>query len=102
MTPNEAEKLHGPFYNVIPSFGLEQGLDNEGLPKYRRIDHHTRGGCSKAAERRQKINMAMVAHVMLMVRLVASFFSPEKWPDDDGLPHACTEDMKGAYRQVPL
>jgi len=102
MTPEQAEKKYGPFYNVIPSFGLQQGVDSDGCPKFRRIDDHTRGGCNKAAERRQKINMAMVAHVMLMVRLVSVFFSPEKWPHDDGIPHACTEDMKGAYRQVPL
>ena len=46
---------HGPTYNLVPSFGLQQGVNEEGKPKFRRIDDHTAGFNNLAAERRQRI-----------------------------------------------
>ena len=34
---------YGKFVNIIPSFVLEQGTDEKGKPKFRRIDDHTAG-----------------------------------------------------------
>ncbi len=84
----------GAYYNVIPSFGLEQGVDEEGMAKYRRIDDHTAGHTNLAATRKQKIEMAMIDYLIVMVKsLAGTFASPVM---------ISTEDMKAAYRQIPL
>ena len=85
---------HGRHYNVVPSFGLAQGHDELGAPKYRRIDDHSAGMTNAAAFRTQKIEMAMTDYLMVMIRNLADKF-------DSGV-HLSTEDLKGAYRQVPL
>eukprot|EP00435_Cladocopium_sp_Y103_P021695 s4096_g5.t1 len=85
---------HGPHYNVVPSFGLEQGVDDQNRAKFRRIDDHSAGHTNLAAHRKQKIEMAMVDYLVVMVK---GLF---------GVTHESlligTEDMRGAYRQIPL
>ena len=61
FSEEEMVRRHGTYYNLIPAFGLEQGLSETGEVKYRRIDDH-------AAERRQKINMAMTDYLVTMVK----------------------------------
>ena len=85
---------HGKFANIIPSFGLEQGTDDHGKPKYRRIDDHTAGHTNLASERTQKIQMSMVDYVMVMFGCAAKQTRERLLIG--------TEDMAGAYRQVPL
>ena len=85
---------HGRHYNLIPAFGLEQGVDEQGQPKYRRIDDHTAGYTNLAGERRQKIEMAMTDYLVGLVKAMYSIF---KSPVVFG-----SEDMQGAYRQIPL
>eukprot|EP00435_Cladocopium_sp_Y103_P057422 s371_g19.t1 len=79
---------HGKYLNLVPSFGLKQG------EKYRRIDDHSASHNNLAAERMQQIHMAMVDYLMVMISSMAQKFNT-------GL-HVATEDMAGAYRQVPL
>ena len=88
FTQQQVETKHGKWYNVVPSFGLEQG------EKYRRIDDHSASHNNLASDRTQKIQMAMVDYLMVMIR---STFSTFKETLVIG-----TEDMAGAYRQVPL
>ena len=89
FTRAELEGRHGSFINIVPSFGLEQG---EG--KYRRIDDHSASNNNQASHRTQKIQMAMADYLMVMISAAAKKFH-------GGLLLA-TEDMAGAYRQVPL
>ena len=90
---DEIRAKHGSYYNVVPSFGLKQGFNESGEAKYRRIDDHSASHNNLAAERTQKIQMAMVDYLMVMVAAAAKVF-----------PNLviATEDMEGAYRQVPL
>ena len=94
FTLEEIQSRHGSFFNVVPSFGLEQGLDESGKPKFRRIDDHSACLNNSAAHRTQKIEMANVDYLAIMIRSLQETFK-------EG---ACvgTEDMKGAYRQIPL
>lgn len=87
-------KMHGRHYNVVPSFGLEQGVDDSGMAKYRRIDDHTAGHTNLAACRKQKIEMAMIDYLVVMVKSLALQLDAEVV--------VATEDMKAAYRQIPL
>ncbi len=87
------EKL-GRHWNLVPSFGLHQGFDEQGAPKYRRIDDHSASCNNHAAARLQKIPMSMADYVMSMVKGLSEVCNEPI--------HLCTEDMKGAYRQVPL
>ena len=85
---SEVEAKYGRWYNVVPSFGLEQG------DKYRRIDDHSASHNNLASERTQRIQMAMVDYLMVMVRSMYDRFKEDLVIG--------TEDMAGAYRQVPL
>ena len=91
---NELVSQFGVHYNVIPSFGLEQGVDESGHPKFRRIDDHTAGFTNLAATRTQKITMAMCDYLIVMVR---AHYDRRISPVAIG-----TEDMQGAYRQLAL
>ena len=88
FTLKEMLDKHGQYLNLVPSFGLKQG------EKYRRIDDHSASHNNLAAERTQQINMAMVDYLMVMVSSMAKRFNKELL--------IATEDMAGAYRQVPL
>ena len=94
FTHEELVSKFGEYYNVVPSFGLEQGLDEHGAAKYRRIDDHTAGHTNLAATRKQKIVMAMSDYLIVMIR---GFFDRHYTPIVIG-----TEDMQGAYRQLAL
>eukprot|EP00435_Cladocopium_sp_Y103_P058671 s40_g20.t1 len=80
-------------FQVTPSFGLAQGSSTDGTPKFRRIDDHTASGVNKAAHRLQKVPMTMVDYIGVMVKSLAGFCSDI---------FMTTEDMKAAYRQIPL
>ena len=86
------DRYEGDF-QVTPSFGLAQGCDEQGNPKFRRIDDHSASGVNPSAHRLQKVPMAMVDYVGVMVRAVAAVSKDV---------HLATEDMKGAYRQIPI
>lgn len=93
-TVEEMENKYGRYFNTIPSFGLEQGVKEDGSKKYRRIDDHSAGMTNAAASRRQRIDMAMADYVVIMLK---ALYRRYKTP-----VHLSTEDMQGAYRQVPL
>ena len=84
----------GEHYNIIPSFGLEQGIDDAGQPKYRRIDDHTAGYTNLAATRTQRITMAMCDYLIVMVKA--------HYEHHLSALKIGTEDMQGAYRQLAL
>eukprot|EP00435_Cladocopium_sp_Y103_P012194 s2155_g3.t1 len=90
----ELLERHGRFYNVIPSFGLEQGVNERNEPKFRRINDHSAGFTNLAAHRKQKISMAMVDYLIVMIK---ALFQKVNTSLEIG-----TEDMRGAYRQIPL
>lgn len=94
FTREKLLEMHGKHYNVVPSFGLEQGVDSDGMAKFRRIDDHTAGHTNLAACRKQKIEMAMIDYLVVMVKSLALQMHSEVV--------VSTEDMKAAYRQVPL
>ncbi len=89
------ERRYGPNYNVIPSFGLRQGVSARGEPKYRRIDDHSAGWVNHAAKRTQKIPMANADYISLMLKSHAEAFPGQSI-------HVATADMRAAYRQVAL
>ena len=37
----ELNEKFGRFWNLVPAFGLHQGEDDQGRPKFRRIDDHS-------------------------------------------------------------
>ena len=91
---DEIERAHGRFYNVVPSFGLRQGCDEEGNPKFRRIDDHSACLNNAAGTRLQRIEMASVDYLVVMLKAMSAFSTE---PLVVG-----TEDMRAAYRQVPV
>ena len=93
-THEQLVQRHGQYYNVVPSFGLAQGVDDSGAVKYRRIDDHSAGLTNAAATRTQKIEMAMTDYLIVMIRSLEQRFR-------SGV-HISTEDLKSAYRQIPL
>ena len=95
LTEHDASRRYGEHYNLIPSFGLRQGVGSDGKPKFRRIDDHTAGWVNLAAKRLQKIPMASADYISTMIRAPA-----EAYPDSE--LELATADMKAAYRQVPL
>ena len=94
MTLEQVKEKYGDNFQVVPSFGLSQGTDSKGQPKYRRIDDHSACWNNQVATRAQKVPMAMIDYVAVMFRALAN----------QGFTHllSATEDMKGAYRQIPL
>ena len=94
MSMTDVLAKYGSDFNIVPSFGLEQGVDQNGDPKFRRIDDHTASGNNLVAHRMQKVPMAMVDYVAVMVKAAHLAWNRPL--------RVATEDMKGAYRQVPL
>ncbi len=93
LSLEDVRRIYGNDFQVVPSFGLQQGFSEDGSPKYRRIDDHSASGGNQVAHRLQKVPMAMADYVGVLTRAVGKLGS--------GV-HFSTEDMKGAYRQVPL
>ena len=93
MSWDKVKRKYKSDFQVTPSFGLEQGTNEQGLPKFRRIDDHTASGVNQFSKRMQKVPMAMIDYVGVMLRAVAQRCNSVRMS---------TEDMQGAYRQVPL
>ena len=87
-------KKYRNVFNIVPSFGLEQGVDENNAPKYRRIDDHSAAKNNLVAHRLQKVPMTMVDYVAALIRYAFTTLRC-------GVSLA-TEDMKSAYRQVAL
>ena len=94
FSAEEIKQQHGKWHNVVPSFGLKQGHDESGKPKYRRIDDHSACLNNSAGTRMQRIEMASIDYLVVMVKALAAV-SLE--PLVVG-----TEDMRAAYRQIPV
>ena len=94
LTQDEVMAMHGSFYNVVPSFGLAQGVDESDKRKFRRIDDHSACQNNAAGNRKQRIQMANVDYLMVMIKHLFQKFG-------EGLDIS-TQDMQGAYRQIPL
>lgn len=88
LTLDEVKKTYGSDFQVVPSFGLQQGHGEDGAPKYRRIDDHSASGGNQVAHRLQKVPMAMADYVGVLTRAVGKLGTGVKFS---------TEDMKGAY-----
>ena len=95
ITEAEVTKQHGPFWNVVRRFGIKQGVNSKGFPKYPTTDDHTENDNNNASGRTQKVVMAGVNIIMLIIRVIARAFLGEQ-------PLGGTGDMKAAYRQVAL
>ena len=99
LTADQVAQLHGRHWNAVRRFGLRQGVDPSGAPRFRTIDDHSECDNNKAACRTQRIPMSNVATLMVMIRRLRVRLM-QKGLD---LPLAVgTEDMKSAYRQVPV
>ena len=94
MSLSELRHEYGDDFQVVPSFGLAQGLDERGQKKFRRIDDHTASGANRVALRKQKAPMTMIDYVAVLVRELAA-----RGVQDINL---ASDDMKSAYRQIPL
>ena len=90
----QMEEQHGHYFNVVPSFGLRQGNDESGKPKFRRIDDHSACLNNSAGTRSQRIEMASVDYLVVMLKSLSAVSTE---PLVVG-----TEDMRAAYRQVPV
>ena len=93
LTLEQVVHKYGHDFQVTPSFGLEQGVDESGAPKFRRIDDYTASGVNPSAHRMQKVPMCMIDYIGVMIRAAAEI--------SDSVSFA-TDDMASAYRQVPL
>ena len=94
FTLEDVQHRHGRFLNVVPSFGLEQGTDEGGEPKFRRVENHSACLNNSAAHWMQKIEMANADYFSVVIRSLQETFH------EGALIGA--RDMKGAYRQIPL
>ena len=63
LSLEDVQKLYGKDFQITPSFGLAQGLDEQGQRKYRRIDDYTASGVNPSAHRKQKVPMCMVDYI---------------------------------------
>ena len=95
LTLDQVIAQYGDHFNLVPSFGLRQGTNSKGEPKFRRIDDHTAGWVNLAAKRMQKIQMANADYIGLMVKALG-----EAYPGESVT--ISTADMKAAYRQIAL
>eukprot|EP00973_Karenia_brevis_P073000 10138815-Karenia_brevis.AAC.1 len=59
-------KKYGPFWNACQRFGIQQGWNDDGSPKFRCIDNEATSGCNEASERFQKISTTSISTIMLM------------------------------------
>ena len=71
LTLEQVVQRYGRDFQVTPSFGLEQGVDESGAPKFRRIDDYTASGVNPSAHRMQKVPMCMVDYIGVMIRAAA-------------------------------
>eukprot|EP00972_Heterocapsa_arctica_P036854 5426899-Heterocapsa_arctica.AAC.1 len=52
------DSKYNGLWNLCRRFGLRQGVDEHGNPKYRAIDDHSESGANAAAHRIQQIQMS--------------------------------------------
>jgi len=104
LTKEQVFEKHGNLWNGIQRFGIEQGVDSEGKKKIRCIDNHQTSLTNDAAERRQKIEMASVSHIMLTIRALdrALKASTSERACENWELMGFSQDLKAAYRQCPL
>jgi len=102
LTKQQVDQKYGSCWNGVQRFGILQGVDNEGNPKYRCIDNHLTALTNDAAERRQKIEMSTVASIMLLIRSLCRALEEASINDENWTPMGSTQDLKAAYRQCPL
>ena len=94
--PMSLEEVRQTFMNdfqIVPSFGLRQGHDESGQPKFRRIDDYTASGANPSSHRWQKVPMTMPDYVGVLSKTMGR----KGWDI-----RYSTDDMKSAYRQIPL
>ena len=101
MTLEEVIAKHGNLFNVAQRYGIEQGFDSKGNKKYRCIDNHADNMNNAAAERTQTVPMTSVSSILLLIRSLSRALGT-KIDDPEWQPVGSTEDLKAAYRQVPL
>ncbi len=85
---------YGPFWNGCQRFGIQQGTKDNGQPKFRCIDNHATSGVSDAAERRQKICMANISGIMLLIRAAEKEFISAGLLGPTWELRGSTEDLK--------
>eukprot|EP00972_Heterocapsa_arctica_P073175 10808406-Heterocapsa_arctica.AAC.1 len=95
FSSEEISACHGAHWNLVRRFGMRQGVDTDGSPKFRTIDDHSENANNQAVHRKQRIPMAGVATIIMLVHMVYKLF-----PTSDIV--GGSEDMKGAYRQVAM
>ena len=93
MSLDEVKQMFGKDFQVVPSFGLRQGQDESGNPKFRRIDDYTASGANPSSHRLQKVPMTMPDYVGVLTKVMGM----KGWD-----VNFTTDDMKSAYRQIPL
>jgi hypothetical protein len=96
FSPEEASLKFGPWWNCVRRFALSQGMDGVDQ-KWRVIDDHTEAGNNLAAGRSQKIPMSSIGQALNLSRAVALHLTGH-----EDRPLLISEDLKSAYRQIPL
>eukprot|EP00971_Amphidinium_carterae_P104983 2078822-Amphidinium_carterae.1 len=71
FTESDVNDMFGTHWNPCRRFALHQGHSADGSIKYRVIDDHTENDNNKSAERCQRIHMAGVSTIMLMVKALS-------------------------------
>eukprot|EP00971_Amphidinium_carterae_P078554 1554105-Amphidinium_carterae.1 len=71
FTEEAINAMFGSLWNPCRRFALQQGSNPDGSIKYRVIDDHTENDNNKSAARTQRIRMAGVSTLMLMVKAMA-------------------------------
>eukprot|EP00971_Amphidinium_carterae_P051283 1009683-Amphidinium_carterae.1 len=98
-TEEELNARFGFHWNPCRRFALQQGCSADGSPKYRVIDDHSENDNNKSAARTQRIRMAGVSNLMLMVKAMARRLADRDAPQPLSIS---SDDMSRAYRQVPV
>ena len=93
MSLKEVRQTFMNDFQIVPSFGLRQGHDESGQPKFRRIDDYTASGANPSSHRWQKVPMTMPDYVGVLSKTMGR----KGWDI-----RYSTDDMKSAYRQIPL
>eukprot|EP00971_Amphidinium_carterae_P005162 102987-Amphidinium_carterae.1 len=88
--------MFGSLWNPCRRFALQQGTNPDGSIKYRVIDDHTENDNNKSAARTQRIRMAGVSTLMLMVKAMARRLADQGAQQQLSI---ASDDMSRAYRQ---
>eukprot|EP00971_Amphidinium_carterae_P341588 6480457-Amphidinium_carterae.1 len=99
FTAAQLTAKYGAHWNPSRRFAIQQGCKPDGSIKFRVIDDHSASDNNKTTGRVQKLEMSNVSTLMLMVKSLARQLQSQK---HDSALLASTDDMKAAYRQVPV